>query len=472
MPRDYDMLVIGGGAAGLTASGMSALLGAKTALVEEHRLGGDCTWTGCIPSKTLLKRAKIAHQIGTGGKAGEPFIEVMRHVRSVRQHVYEQADAPPNLERFGVEVIASRARFIDPHTVEISESANTRRITSRYFVIATGSRPRMPAFETPCLNNETIFELNEQPGRLLVVGAGPVGIEMAQAFQRLGSQVTVVGSGSRILPRDDEELAAQLEKSLASEGCRFLLTRKVTALARSSSGLRARLDDGTEIECDAALAAMGREPSVHSLDLEKAGVSAGTKGIEVDRRCRTSQKHIYAVGDVTGRYQFTHMAEHMSKVAVTNAILRIPSKLQDNHVAWCTFTSPELAHTGESEKELLGRNIAYEVFRFPFTRLDRAIAEGEEAGMVKIFATRQGHILGASILGANAGEMIAVCALAMKNNLRLADIADTIFPYPTYTLGVRQAADQWYLKKLDSPLLALLGRIFGYRGSRKKPSFS
>jgi pyruvate/2-oxoglutarate dehydrogenase complex dihydrolipoamide dehydrogenase (E3) component len=474
MIHEYDMAVIGGGAAGLTAAGMSALLGAKTALIEEHRLGGDCTWVGCVPSKTLLSASKAAHRMKTADRFGlvpiQPqfdFSNVMAHVRSVRQNVYNDADAPPHLEKLGVEVILGTARFCDPHTIEIRESSGvSRRLTSRFFIIATGSRPRTPNFAESPMTNETIFELDSQPKRLLVMGAGPVGIEMAQAFQRLGSEVTIITPGNRILPRDDLEQADQLRQRLSREGVGFLFGLKVVALERRGTSLTSKLEDGRTLSCDAALAAIGREPATRGLQLENAGVRFGEKGIDVDRRCRTTQRHIYATGDVTGKYQFTHMGEHMSRVAVTNAILRWPKTLDEKHVVWATFTEPELAHLGASEFQLRERGEKYEVFRFPFAKLDRAITESETDGEVKVFAGGRGKILGVSILGANAGEMISEYALAMRQNLGLSQIADTIHPYPTYMLGNRRTADQFVARQLDSPLLALLGRLLRYRGQR------
>lgn len=468
------MVVIGGGAAGLTAAGMSAVLGAKTALIEEYRLGGDCTWFGCIPSKTLLRAAKAAYHMTTADRFGfvpsQPqfdFSQVMGHIRRTRQGIYEGADAPPHMEKLGVEVILGRARFGDSHTIEVREASGmSRRLTSRFFVIATGSRPRTPNFAEPTLTNQTIFELESQPKRLLIMGAGPVGIEMAQAFQRLGSEVTVVARGNRILPRDDPEQANMLRECLAQEGVKFLFGQDVASLQRYGDGLAAILKDGRTLACDAALSAIGREPAVRGLQLENAGVRFGEKGIDVDRRCRTSQRHIYAAGDVTGKYQFTHMGEHMSKVAVTNAILRWPKSLDEKHVVWATFTEPELAHLGESELQLRERGKRYMPFRFPFAKLDRAITESETDGEVKILADSGGKILGASILGANAGEMISECALAMRHGIRLSQIADTIHPYPTYMLGNRRAGDQFVAKQLDSPLLALLGKVLRYRGRR------
>jgi pyruvate/2-oxoglutarate dehydrogenase complex dihydrolipoamide dehydrogenase (E3) component len=473
MAFDYDMIVIGGGAAGLTASGMSALLGAKTALIEEHRLGGDCTWNGCVPSKTLLHAARVAHTIrsGTAGVTAAPptvdFGSAMSHVRKVRQNVYEDADAPRHFERMAVKVIAAKARFVDDHTLELSSPDETRRITSRFFVIATGSRPKNPGFPVPTLDNESLFELTAQPARLVILGGGPVGIEMSQAFSRLGSKVSVVHAGQEILPRDDRELAGTLRQLLTEEGIAFNLGRRVTAVTRASSGLVAQLDNGAEIPCDALLAAIGREPNIESLALDQAGVSTGPGGISVDNRCRTSRSHIYASGDVTGRYQFTHMAEHMSKVAVTNAILRFPKKLDEKGITWCTFTSPELAQVGRTEESLRATGEKYSKWCFPFSKLDRAITEGETTGMVKVLSGPSKRVLGASILGVCAGEVIAGFALAMRGGLPLARIASTILPYPTYALGNRRAVDQMAIQQLDSPMLGWLGRVLGYRGERR-----
>ena len=474
MAYDYDMIVIGGGAAGLTAAGMSALLGARTALIERHKLGGDCTWNGCIPSKTLLRAAHVAHAIRTsdryGIEAAPPrvdFRRVMEHVRAVRQHVYDEADAPPHFEKMGVEVISATARFIDDHTLELDVSEKLRRVTSRFFVIATGSRPKNPGFAVPCLNNESLFEITEQPARLLVLGGGPVGIEMSQAFQRLGTRVTVVAPGPEILTKDDPQLTGMLRKKLAEEGIEFRMGARITAVANQAGGFLAHLDNGESLETDAVLASIGREPLTEDLGLENAGVAKSEKGIVVDRFCRTSRRNIFAAGDITGRYQFTHMAEHMSKIAVTNALLRVPKALDERRVCWCTFTDPELAQVGETEEKLRRTGTKYQVYDFPFSKLDRAITESETTGLVKAFASPRGDILGASILGARAGEMIAEFSLAMRGGLKLSTVAETIHAYPTYALGNRRAADRWYNKQLDSPLLGLLGKILGYRGQRR-----
>ncbi|MCW5978405.1 MAG: FAD-dependent oxidoreductase [Bryobacteraceae bacterium] len=472
MSYEFDLVVVGGGAAGLTAAGISAVLGAKTALIEAHKLGGDCTWYGCVPSKSLLRAAKVAHQTKTAGRYGlapadpdHDFSRVMERVHSIRNHIYAEVDAPPNLEKLGVEVMPGRARFLDPHALEVQSDEGVRRLTSRYFIVATGSSPRIPSLQTdgsiPVLTNETLFELQSRPRRLLVLGAGPIGIEMAQAFQRLGSCVTVVSHSDGILGRDDRELAGMLLERLRGEGIRFLLGAELARIENSAAWTAS----GEPIEADAVLAAIGRKPNLESLQLDRAGVRTDEKGIAIDRRCRSSAKHIYAAGDVAGRFLFTHMAEHMAKVAVTNAILRLPARIDDRHVVWTTFTDPELAHVGATEGDLKRSGTGYTAHRFPFEQLDRAIADSEVTGMVKALANRRGRILGASILGAHAGEMIGEYALAMRNRITLGRLSATIHPYPTYGLGNRRAADQFMVAKLTPRLVRWLKRLFGLRGS-------
>lgn len=471
MRHEYDLVVIGGGAAGLVAAGMASVLGAKTALIEARKLGGDCTWHGCVPSKSLLKAAKVAHEMRTAERYGlkpadgtHDLAQVMERVHSIQQHIYLDADAPPNLEKLGVEVLTGKARFLNPHTVEIAGGDGLRQIGSRYFVIATGSSPRQPRFagaeKIRILNNETLFSLDRLPGHLIVLGAGPIGIEMAQAFRRLGSQVTVINNTPGILGRDDQELASLLLDHLRGEGIRFLPGDEVV---RAEDGAL-YTSSGERLEADTVLAAVGRKPNLDSLNLVAAGVETNEKGVAVDRRCRTSAGHIYACGDVAGRYLFTHMAEHMAKVAVTNAILHVPLRLDEPHVTWCTFTDPELAHVGRREQDLKRDGVQYTAYRFPFTQLDRAITESGTTGLIKILANRGGRILGVSILGANAGEMIGEYALAMKNGVSLGKISATIHPYPTYVLGNRRAADLYMMAKLKPFMVRWVRRVFGLRG--------
>jgi pyruvate/2-oxoglutarate dehydrogenase complex dihydrolipoamide dehydrogenase (E3) component len=482
MATDFDMVVIGGGAAGLTAAGISASLGAKTALIEEHKLGGDCTWTGCVPSKALLKAAGVANSIRTASRHGlharEPlfdFSTVMDRMHEIQNAVYEEADAPPVYEKLGIEVMAWKAQFANRNEVQVIFPSGTRhQITSRFFVIATGGRPAVPPIEglaeTPYLTSESIFSIQELPPRMIVLGAGPVGIEMSQAFSRLGSQVTVLDSGPHILRRDDAELTEILRQRLSAEGVRFMLGCAVEKIQYDGTTIRAtfRPEAAAAPETvvgDSLLVAAGRRANIDGLNLPAAGVRTGPNGITVDRHCRTSARNIFACGDVTGLYQFTHMSEHMAKVAVTTALLRFPMSMDTANVPWCTYTEPELAHVGASENDLQNRKQRYAVYRFPFSKIDRAVTDSETTGMVKVLAREfDGRIYGASIVGAHAGDMIGEFALAMRNKVTLRNMADTIHPYPTYALGNRRAADQWYVRKQSRTFVRLLQRVFGYRG--------
>jgi pyruvate/2-oxoglutarate dehydrogenase complex dihydrolipoamide dehydrogenase (E3) component len=478
MSYTYDVLVIGGGAAGLTAAGIGATLGAKTLMIERHRFGGDCTWTGCVPSKTLLKSAKIAHHIRTASAFGlvdQPitfdFAKMMTRLRHIREEVYEDADAPPRFEELGADVRYGDVRFVDPHTVEVTHNGTTDRVSGRFIIVAAGASAFVPPIEgireVPYRTNESIFEISELPPRLAVIGGGPIGTEMAQAFQRLGSQVTVFQSGDRILPKDDPELTTLLKGVLEQDGIDYRMNAAVKRVSQHGTTTLVEYEmhgQRQTLETDTLLVATGRAPNLNGLNLEAAGVAYTNRGITVDERCRTNVRHIYAIGDISGRYQFTHMSEHMAKVAMTNALLKFPMKIDRKHVPWVTYTDPELAHVGATEDELKKSGTKYEHYRFPYSKIDRAITEGETVGWIKIFGTKGGRILGVSILGTGAGELICEYAVAMRNGLTLRQISDTIHPYPTWGLGARRAADQWYVRQSSPFLTRLLQKLFGYRG--------
>lgn len=483
---DFDVVVIGGGAAGLTASGIAANFGAKTMMIEKNKLGGDCTWTGCVPSKALLKAGKVAHYIREAGQYGlidsEPeidFSKIIQHVHEIRDEIYEDADAPENFEAMGIEVVDGMAYFTDSHSINI-ELANgeTRVVTSKYFFICTGASAFVPPISgmegLNYLTNESLFEIEELPEELVIVGAGPIGSEMAQAMNRLGSKVTVIDMADRIMVNDDAELAEMLQQKLEKEGMHYVLGAAVKSVDSEESRIKVTLSLGDEekvITGTDLLMATGRRANVSSLNLEAAGIKYSNKGIEVNDKCRTNVSHIYACGDVTGRYQFTHMSEHMAKVAATNALLKFPMKIDTKHVPWCTYTDPELAHVGATEKQLKEDEEEFETYRFPFSKVDRAVTESEGEGLIKVFAKKwNGKILGASVLGANAGEMVSEYAVAMKNGISLRNLADTIHPYPTYALGARRAADQWYIKNQSEWQVKLIKKVFGYRG--EVPDFS
>lgn len=483
---DFDAIVIGGGAAGLTAAGIAANFGAKTMMIEKDRLGGDCTWTGCVPSKALLKAGKVAQNIRKAGKYGlidsEPeinFRKVIEHVHEIRQDIYEEADAPKIFESMGIEVVSGTAAFLDDHTIEITrKDRDTRVVSARYFFICTGGSAFVPPIEgietVDYLTNESLFEIDELPEELIVIGAGPIGTEMAQAMNRLGSKVTVIDMADRIMVNDNPELAGMLQEKLETEGIEYVLGAQVNKVSSENDEVQVQVTIDGESKTIAGtnlLMATGRRANVEGINLEAAGVTYSKKGVQVNDKCQTTISHIYACGDVTGDYQFTHMSDHMAKVAATNALLKFPMKVDTDHVPWCTYTDPELGHVGATEQQLSENGTSYEVYRFPFSKIDRALTESEGEGIIKVFAKKwNGKILGASVLGTNAGEMISEYAVAMKNGVSLRNLADTIHPYPTYGLGARRAADQWYIKNQSEWQVKLLKKIFGYRG--EVPDFS
>jgi len=483
---DYDAVIIGGGAAGLTASGIAANFGAKTMMIEKDKLGGDCTWTGCVPSKALLKAGKVAQNIRNAGKYGlidgEPeidFKKVIKHVHEIRQDIYEDADAPENFEAMGIDVVEGEANFEDSHTIKITRhGGGSRIVTSRYFFICTGASAFAPPIDgldsVNYLTSESLFEIDELPEELVIIGAGPIGTEMAQAMQRLGAKVNVIDMADRIMVNDDPELAGMLREKLESEGVGYTLGAQVKRVAIEDDRVSVKVEVANEVKTISGtdlLLATGRRANVEGLNLEAAGVDYSARGVDVDAKCQTNVSHIYACGDVTGDYQFTHMSEHTAKVAATNALLKFPMKVDADHVPWCTYTDPELGHVGATEQQLKETGTSYEVYRFPFSKMDRALTESEGEGLIKVFAKKwNGKILGASVLGTNAGEMISEYAVAMKNGVSLRNLADTIHPYPTYGLGARRAADQWYIKNQSEWQVKLIKTLFGYQGD--VPDFS
>lgn len=484
---DLDLLVLGGGAAGLTAAGTAGTLGVKTMLVDRARLGGDCTWTGCVPSKTLLHaadgRARARAFVDAYGADGAAipdvdFPAVMRHVRELREAVYHEADDPSIFEAMGVDVVRSRARLVGPHEAELTDDDGaTRRVTFRMAVLCTGGRAAPPPIDgldaTPHLTNEDLFEIEDRPDHLIIVGAGPIGCEMGQAFRRLGSDVTIVDRADRPLGKDDADHARILQTALQSEGVRFVFEADVDRAEPTDGGVRLHLSVGGSqqtIEGDRLLVATGRRPNVENLGLDAAGVAFTDKGIRVDDRCRTSQPHIWAAGDCTGEYQLTHMSEHMAKTAVTNAVLKVPAKIDRKGVPWTTFTTPEVAQVGRTEVQLRDDGETFETYAFPYTKVDRAITESATTGQVKLHATRwRGKILGASVVGERAGEVAALYSIAMKGGVSASAVSDTIVAYPTYALAARRAADQWYVRKAFPRVIGIVKRVLGYRGTLPPP---
>lgn len=469
MKKKYDLIVIGGGAAGLTASGLAVSLGAKTMLIEKDKLGGDCTWHGCIPSKILLNQAKKTYITGKPGN----FKLIKEKLDTIRQAIYEDADHPDKFRDMGIDVEEGEAIFLDKHTIRITyKNRQTADVSSRYIVIAAGSSTYVPPIDgvdhTPYLTNQTVFDLEKRPESMVIIGAGPIGTEMSQAFQRLGSEVTVIDKLDEILTNDEPELANLLKQKLEQEGVTYRLGAGVKTVSGDENRVTVTIEKdgkGEQIEAEKLLMATGRKANFQNLNLDAAGVEFSESGIAINEKCRTSQRNIYAIGDVTGIYQFTHMSEHMAKIAVSNALLKFPVKTDHRHVPWCTYTDPEMAHVGATRKQLDLNSTSYEVYQFPYSMIDRAITDETTIGWIRIYARKwSGKILGADVLGAHAGEMISHYALAMKNGISLKKISDTIYPYPSYSLGVRRAADQWYVKNQSRTLVKWIKRLFRYRG--------
>lgn len=452
-----DLVIIGGGAGGLVVASVAGQLGLKVTLIEKNdRLGGDCLHTGCVPSKTLIHAAKVASLMGHGAQFGldsvEPDVDlgrVMDHVQSVVAHI-QRHDDPERFRGYGCEVLFGAAQFVDAHSVRV----NDRVIRGRRLVIATGSGPWIPPIpgleQAGYLTNESLFSLRELPRRLLVLGGGAVGVEMAQAFARLGSQVTVVERLPRLLPQEDAEMADGLRELLAAEGIGIHTDTAIERVDRDGDRYRLSCADGRRLEAEQVLVAAGRRAHVAGLELEAAGVEFDQRGIRVDARQRTSRKHIYACGDVCGPYPFTHMAEYQAGVVISNAVFRFPKKADYRVVPWVTYTDPELARVGLTEQQARQRGIEPLVLRFPFKDIDRALTAGETGGMTK-FVVHKGKLLGASILGPQAGELIHEIALAMQAGVGIGKISACIHAYPTLAQVHRRTVNAWYGQKLFSP---------------------
>lgn len=457
MMKRRDLVIIGGGAGGLVVASVAAQLGLKVTLIEKaDKLGGDCLHYGCVPSKTLIHAARVASLMRRGPEFGLPACDPSVDLGSVADHVQavieriQQHDDPARFRGYGCEVLFGPATFIDPHAVQV----NGQVIRGRRFVIATGSQPFIPPIEgleaTGYLTNEELFSLRDLPERLVVLGGGPVGLEMAQAFARLGSRVTVVERLPHLLPQEDPEVADVLQEQLESEGITVHTATSVERVSKDTGATQLTCNNGLTLAADALLVAVGRRPVVEGLGLEAAGVAHDAKGIRVDRRQRTSQKNIYACGDVCGPYPLTHVAEYQAGIVISNAVFRIPKQTDYRVVPWVTFTDPELARVGLTEQQARAMGIEPVVLRFPFRDIDRALTDGQVGGLAKL-VTHKGRILGASILGTHAGELIHEVTLAMKTGVGIGAISATIHAYPTLAQIHRRAVNTWYGRKLFSP---------------------
>lgn len=455
-----DLVVIGGGVGGLVTASVAGQLGLRVTLIErEPRLGGDCLHYGCVPSKTLIKSAKVAALMRRGAEFGLPAFEPAVDLGAVSDHVREvietiqHHDDPERFREYGVEVVFGEARFVDAHAVEVKG----RRYEGRRLVIATGSRPAVPPVdglaEAGYLTNRHVFDLYQLPPRLAVLGAGPVGVELAQAFQRLGSQVTLLEMAAEILPREEPAFAAELRRRLEAEGMRIHTGARVDCAERGADGTR-RLtahqgDEHFPVEAEQVLVAAGRAPNVEALDLEAAGVDHDRRGVRVDARLRTSRRHIYACGDVCGPHPFTHMAEYQAGIVLSNAVFRFPKKVDYRVVPQVTYSDPELARVGPTAAEARERWPGVEVLTFAFADVDRALAEVEPHGRMQLLV-RRGRIEGATLLGAHAGELLHEVVLAMQARVKIGKISAAIHAYPTLAQIHRRVVNTRYAETLFS----------------------
>lgn len=447
MSQRYDLVVIGAGSAGLSAVSFALRLGMRVALVERDRVGGDCTWTGCVPSKALVHAAAVAHTVRHAREFGVPvtgshvdFPAVMAGVRAAIERVYAH-ETPAVLRAHGADVLHGEARFLNSHVL----SVDGVRLTARRFVIATGADPVRPNISglgvVPYLTYQNLFALTDLPRTLLVVGGGSIGVEMSQALQRLGAQVTLLHRGERILPVADAEASSVLHSALQREGVDVRTRSPVEEVTAAGGAVRA-IVRGQPVEGDALLVATGRRPRLRGLDLERAGVGASERGVEVDETLRTSARHIYAAGDVTGSYQYTHYAGWQGFLAARNALLPGTMRAARNSVPWAVFTDPEIAQAGLTEEQAREGGEKIRVYRRPAERIDRAQTLGETEGFLKLIVRPDGTLLGAVVVGGAASEVANELAVALEQGLKLSQLARSIHIYPTYGIAIQQAASE------------------------------
>lgn len=468
---DYDIVVIGGGTAGLVTAAGSAGIGARVALVEQERLGGECLWTGCVPSKALIAAARAAQDARNATRFGvrtgdveNDFAVAMAWVVQAQRGI-EPHDSPERFRSLGVDVISGHARFTGYRTLTVGE----RVLTANRIVIATGSKPAIPPIaglaDVPYLTNETIFSIQRLPASLLVLGGGPVGLELAQAFARLGSEVNVVEAATQLLPHEDQELAEALADRLRADGVRLHLGVAVTNVAANGGRIRisGTASGPLTLDGEALLVATGRTPNLALLEPEKGGVEVAKGGIVVNRSLRTTARRVWAAGDCVGPLRFTHVADYQARLVVRNAFFPFRAKANYTVVPWVTFTDPELAHVGLTESEARDRlGDDMRIWRRPFTNVDRAVVDGETHGLVKLITDPKGRIFGGHILGHGAGGMIGEIVLAMKNGISASSLSGTIHAYPTYPEAIKQAAEG-YAKSRFTPLMKSIARWFARR---------
>lgn len=475
MAVDYDLVVIGGGSAGLVAASAGAQLNAKVALIEkEPRLGGDCLHYGCVPSKSLIHAARVAHDVKNAAIYGIETTIHDIHIREALGHVHrvidtiQVHDSTERFESLGVEVIYGEGQFTDRETFAV----NGRQLKARAYLIATGGRPGLPPIsglkEAGYLTNVNVFDITQQPNALAVIGAGPIGCELGQSFARLGSQVTMIASREHILPKEEPEAARVVQAQMEAEGIKVLTETRAQEVLVENGQKVIVTKAGDRITIDEILVAAGRVPNIETLNLQVAGVDVGKEGVLVNAKLQTTNPKIYAAGDVIGGYQFTHVAGYEGAVAMQNALI-FPTKKADYRVIpWATFTEPELGRVGLTEEQARKRyGDDLMVLRHDFDHVDRALAEGAGIGFAKFITRKNGEILGAHIVGPAAGELIHEVVLAMSYKLKIGALKSIIHVYPTLaeinSKTALQLTKQTYATNLR--LQNILRRFFNFRRS-------
>jgi pyruvate/2-oxoglutarate dehydrogenase complex dihydrolipoamide dehydrogenase (E3) component len=460
-----DILIIGAGSGGLSVAAGASQMGADVVLLEGHKMGGDCLNFGCVPSKALIAAGKQAHAMSHGAKFGVTPVMPEVSYAAAKDHVHKvidtiaPVDSQERFEGMGVRVIREFGKFIDAKTVQ----AGPYQITARRVVISTGSRPFVPPIPgldtVPYETNETLFDLREQPEHLIIIGGGPIGLEMAQAHVRLGSKVTVL-EGAKALGRDDPEMAEVVLNRLRAEGIEIAEGQIAEKIAGSAGAIEVHTKDGSVFGGSHLLMAVGRQPNVDKLDLEKAGIEYDRRGVKTDMALKTTNSKVYAIGDAAGRHQFTHVAGYHGATIIRSMLFGLPAKIREDHIPYATYTDPELAQVGLTEaqaREAHGDKL--EVVRFPYHENDRAIAEGKTEGLIKVMIVK-GRPVGASIAGAHAGELIQTWSLVLANKLKIGAVAAMIAPYPTLAEINKRAAGQYYVPRLfDNPTVKRVVRF-------------
>ena len=480
---DYDIAVIGGGAAGLTVSAGAAQLGAKTLIIEkEPALGGDCLHYGCVPSKTLIKSAHVYHTMQRATEYGLPAIELppvdFSQVAARIKSVIDEIQVHDSVERFcklGAKVEFGAPRFVDEHSVEL----NGKLVSAKNWVVATGSSSSTPPFpgleNTPYITNKEIFYLDSLPESLIVLGAGPIAVEMAQAFARLGSKVTMIQRSNQILSKEDKDMADIAMAALADEGVRFYLGAGIKQIKNLGNERQVEITDseGKEIILTAStlLVALGRKPNTEGLGLEAIDVEMSRKGIVVDNRMRTNHSHIYAPGDINGAYQFTHAAGYEGGIVVSNAIFHLPRKVDYTWMPWATYCDPELASIGMNEKAAKAAGLDYQIWTENFADNDRALAEGEGRGKIKMILDSSEKPLGVQLVGPRAGELLGEWIAILNGKVKLSTLAGAVHPYPTLTEINKRVAGSFFSPKIFSPTVKKgLKFFFNLKGAACDPS--